>query len=148
MTTASVFRVFIITAVLSLVGNWLGFNINPIAALPGMIILLILVALGYWLSRVSPIKLPSIAYISALAIIASIPGVPGANLVAEYVGRVEFLSLTTPVLAYTGISIGKDLDAFRRQGPKIVVIALLTFLGTFVGSALIAQVVLKLTGAI
>lgn len=148
MKMANVMRIFVVTAILSLIGNFIGFDISPIAALPGMLILFVLVILGYWLSVVSPIKLPSIAYISALAIIASIPGVPGANLVNQYVGKVQFLALTTPILAYTGISIGKDLGSFKQQGPKIVLVTLLTFVGTYVGSAIIAEVVLRLTGVI
>ncbi|HBK85939.1 MAG TPA: DUF340 domain-containing protein [Firmicutes bacterium] len=145
---ANVMRIFVVTAILSLIGNFIGFDISPIAALPGMLILFVLVILGYWLSQVSPIKLPSIAYISALAIIASIPGVPGADFVNQYTGKVEFLALTTPILAYTGISIGKDLGTFKQQGLKIVLVTLLTFVGTYVGSAIIAEVVLRLTGVI
>lgn len=148
MSFAHVFRVFIITTVLTLVGNFVGFEINPVEALPGMLILLAIVCAGYLLSKTVPLKLPTIAYVSALAIVASIPGVPGAQYVIEHVGRVHFLALTTPVLAYAGISIAKDMGSFKQQGAKIVVVALLTFTGTFIGSAIIAQVVLMLMGAI
>lgn len=143
-----VFRIFLITVVLTLVGNYFGFDISPIDALPGMLILLAIVCAGYVLAKVVPLKLPTIAYISALAIIASIPGVPGAQYVTQYVGKVQFLALTTPVLSYAGISIAKDMSSFKQQGAKIVVVALLTFTGTFIGSALIAQVILKLLGTI
>lgn len=148
MKMSNVLRIFLVTAALSLIGNFVGFKISPLAALPGMIILLVIVILGYWLSLASPIKLPSIAYISALAIIVSIPGVPGAAAVSYYTKQVQFLALTTPILAYTGISIGKDLGAFKQQGLKIVVVTLLAFVGTYVGSAIIAHVVLRLTGVI
>ncbi len=148
MKFSDAFRIFVITAVIAVVGNFVGFKVNPIDAIPGMLILLVLVSIGYVLAKVSPIKLPSIAYISALAIIASIPGVPGAEYVNKYVGQVQFLALCTPILAYAGISIGKDMESFKKQGAKIVLTAFLTFIGTFIGSALIAQVILKLTGVI
>lgn len=148
MRIANATRVFLVTAVLALIGNNIGFDVNPLEALPGMVLLFIVVLLGYWLSQISPIRLPSIAYISALAIVASIPGFPGSAYFNANVANVQFLALTTPVLAYTGISIGKDLDTFRRQGLKIVIAALLTFLGTYIGSAVIAEVVLRLTGVI
>lgn len=141
-------RVWIITALITVVGNYLGYDINPIKAIPGMLILLVIVMLGYLASKYSPIKLPSIAYISALAIISSIPGVPGAEAVVKHVGSVQFLALCTPILAYAGISIGKDMEGFKKQGLKIIITALLTFIGTFVGSAIIAQIVLALTGVI
>lgn len=148
MKFSQAFRIFVISGILALIGNFIGFKINPIDALPGMVILLILVVAGYAVSRVSPIKLPSIAYISALAIIVSIPGVPGADLVVKYVNNVQFLALCTPILSYAGISIGKDMDSFKKQGAKIVVVTLLALTGTYVGSAIIAHLVLKLTGAI
>jgi putative effector of murein hydrolase LrgA (UPF0299 family) len=148
MKFSDVFRVFVITAVIGVVGNYIGFDVQPIQAIPGMIILLALVVAGYWLSKASPIKLPSIAYISALAIIVSIPGVPGAEYVIQYVGQVQFLALCTPILAYAGISIGKDMDGFKKQGVKIVLTAFLTFIGTFIGSAIVAQIILSLTGVI
>lgn len=148
MKFSDAFRIFVITGLIALVGNFIGFKVNPIDAIPGMFILLILVCIGYILAKVSPVKLPSIAYISALAIIASIPGVPGAEYVIKYVGKVQFLALCTPILAYAGISIGKDMESFKKQGVKIILTAFLTFIGTFVGSAIIAQVILKLTGVI
>lgn len=148
MKFSSALRIFIISGILALIGNFVGFKVNPVTALPGMLILLVIVIAGYGLSRVSPIKLPSIAYISALAIIASIPGVPGADLVTKYVGEVQFLALCTPILSYAGISIGKDMDSFKQQGFQIVMVTLLALAGTYIGSAVIAHVVLKLTGAI
>ena len=47
-----------------------------------------------------------------------------------------------------GESIGKDLNGFKKQGLAIIVVALCTFAGTYLGSAIIAQIVLKATGAI
>jgi hypothetical protein len=148
MKFKDVFRIFVVTALITLVGNFIGYKINPIQAIPGMLILLVIVTLGYLASKYIPIKLPSIAYISALAIIASIPGVPGAETVIKYVGDIQFLAICTPILAYAGISIGKDMSSFKQQGLKIIVVALLTFIGTYVGSAIIAEVVLRLTGVI
>lgn len=148
MKLSDAVRVFVISGVLGIIGNFVGFKVNPLAAIPGMLILLALVIIGYLLAQLLPVKLPSIAYVSALAIIASIPGVPGAELVIKYVGDIQFLALCTPILAYAGISIGKDLESFKEQGIKIVLAALLTFVGTFIGSAVIAQIVLKLTGVI
>lgn len=148
MKLIAAIRIFVISAFLGLVANFVGFKINPLDALPGMIILLVLVIIGYVLSLVIPVKLPSIAYISALAIITSIPGVPGAEYVVEKTTQVEFLALCTPILAYAGISVGKDIDSFKEQGIQIVVVALLAFAGTYIGSAIIAQIILKMTGVI
>lgn len=142
----------------ALIGNWLstrkaGAPVTPIEALPGMVMLLVITILGIAVSelvaKVAPkINLPAIAYISLVAIIVTIPGVPGAEYMYASMNKIGLLPLCTPILAYAGISLGKDFDTFKSQGIAIVCVALLTFVGTYVGSAIIAEVVLRITGAI
>ena len=141
----------------ALIGNWLstmkaGNPVTPIEALPGMVMLLVITIVGIAIcdaiSKVLPKNLPAIAYISLVAIIVTIPGVPGAEYMFASMNKIGLLPLCTPILAYAGISLGKDFDTFKSQGIAIVCVALLTFVGTYVGSAVIAEVVLKLTGAI
>ena len=38
--------------------------------------------------------------------------------------------------------------AFKKQGFAIVIVAIFTFAGTFLGSTIIAQIILKMTGVI
>ena len=54
----------------------------------------------------------------------------------------------TALGAFAGISLGKDLKDFAKMGWKLVIITLFVITGTFVFSALVADVILKLTGAI
>ena len=54
------------------------------------------------------------------------------------------MALTTPILAYAGLSIAKDIPAFKRLGWRIVVTSLLANTGTFIFAVLIAHF---LTGA-
>ena len=71
-----------------------------------------------------------------------------ADYAIEQIGKIGLLPLCTPILAYAGISIGKDVDTFKKQGFAIVVVAIFTFAGTFLGSTIIAQIILKMTGVI
>lgn len=141
----------------ALIGNWLstmkaGDPVTPLEALPGMFMLFAITVVGLVitqaLDKILPKNLPAIAYISLVAIIVTIPGFPGAEYMYESMNKIGLLPLCTPILAYAGISLGKDIDTFKTQGVAIVCVALLTFVGTYVGSAVIAEVVLKLTGAI
>lgn len=141
----------------ALIGNWLstmkaGDPVTPLEALPGMFMLFAITVVGLVitqaLDKVLPKNLPAIAYISLVAIIVTIPGFPGAEYMYDCMNKIGLLPLCTPILAYAGISLGKDIDTFKTQGVAIVCVALLTFVGTYVGSALIAEVVLRLTGAI
>jgi hypothetical protein len=153
MELAKQVRILLISSVITLIGNWIftyraGNPVNPLQAVLGVLILLGVVVIGLTLKNLVPVKLPAIAYISLTGIILSLPWTPGSAFFLEHTSKVQFLALCTPILAYAGISIGKDIGSFAKLGPKIIVIALLVFTGTFVGSAVIAEVLLRATGVI
>jgi putative effector of murein hydrolase LrgA (UPF0299 family) len=64
------------------------------------------------------------------------------------VGKVNFLALTTPILAYAGVGIGKDINTLKQTGWRIVVVSLVVMASTFISSAAISNVVLKMLGEI
>ena len=140
--------VLIITAFLSLVANALSSNIPFLDAVPGMLILIAISLAGIIAARVLPGGIPAVAYITTLGCILTYPGLPGSEIVNMYMKKVGFLALCTPILAYAGISIGKDMDAFTKTGWRIVVLACVIFIGTYLGSAVIAEVILKALGQI
>ncbi|MCD3244851.1 LysO family transporter [Clostridium botulinum C] len=140
--------ILVLMGVLSLVGNLIGSKHGIFEALPGMIILVIIAILGIILSKVMPGKIPSVAYIVTIGCIVTYPGFPVAESVTKYITKVDFLSLTTPILAYVGISIGKDLENFKKSGWRIIVVSCVVFIGTYLGSAVIAQLILKSLGQI
>jgi len=101
------------------------------------------------LEKVLPFDVPIILYIALITTILSFPFTGWfAETMKNEFAKIGLLPLCTPILAYAGISVGKDLDTFKKQGVAIVITALVTFIGTWIGSALIAQIVLKLTGQI
>lgn len=138
----------VIVAILILVGNFVGYKIDPITAFPGMLILFLIVVVGLWITKIMPGNLPAVVYVSLLGIILTMPWFPLGEKVAELTSQVNFLALTTPILGYAGISMGKDLDSFKKYGLKIVVVAMFVFMGTYLASAIIAHFVMKLTGQI
>lgn len=148
MSLTSNLLILIITGVLTLVGNFVGFKVSPIEAVPGILILILIAFIGILLSKIVPIKIPSVAYIVTLATILTIPGMPMAELISGYTAKVNFLALCTPILAYAGIYTGKNLDTLKKTGWKIFIVALFVMLGTYLGSAIIAQVILKMLGQI
>jgi len=148
MSLASNLLILFITGVLTLVGNFVGFKVNPLEAMPGVLILIIIAFIGILLSKIIPIKIPSVAYIVTLATILTIPGMPMAELISNYTAKVNFLALCTPILAYAGIYTGKNWDTLKKTGWKIFILALFVMLGTYLGSAIIAQVILKMIGQI
>lgn len=64
----------------------------------------------------------------------------------EAIQAVDFLSITTPILTFAGISVANRLADLRKTSWKIAMVAIFVFSGTYVGSALIAQLGLFLSG--
>lgn len=62
------------------------------------------------------------------------------------IGAVDFLSITTPILAFAGISVVDQLMDLRKTSWKVAIVAVFVFLGTYIGSALLAQFGLTVSG--
>lgn len=135
---------------ITLIGNWIGFGIKPLEALPGMAILVAIAILGWWISTIIPVKIesPTVVWISLLALLLTSPIFPGHEMLTKVTDKVNFMALTTPVLSYAGISLGKDINTFKKLGFRIVIISLLVYTGTFLFATGFAQIVLKLNGTI
>lgn len=137
----------VIAAALGLMANWIATGTAPVVALPGMVILYLLSVAGLLLARYVPFYLPSIAWTSLLAIIVTIPGVPGSAWVVSEVGTLNFLALATPALAYAGLALTRgEFEIARRSGWKIVIVAICVMFGTYIGSVIIADLVLRIGG--
>jgi len=139
--------VLLIVAAITLVGNWIGYGFSIPEALPGMAVLVGVCIFGVLANRYI-YKLPTVLYVITFGMIITMPGVPGHETVAAWVSKVNFLTLTTPILAYAGVGIGKDLPILKKTGWRIVVVSLFVMTGTYVASAGIAQIVLKSLGEI
>ena len=94
------------------------------------------------------VKLPSMMYVSLLGLLLACPVSPVKDIVIETTTPVAFLAPATALGAFAGISLGKDLKEFVKMGWKLVLITLFVITGTFIFSALVADVVLKITGVI
>ena len=123
-----------------LLSNWVGQGVDPISALPAMLILFACCVAGVLLKEIIPVNIPAIAWISIVAILISLPQFPMSEYVLVETDKLGVLQLITPVLAYAGFAISQmEVNLFKKSGFKIAVVALLTFTGTFLGSAIVAQ---------
>lgn len=140
--------ILLITAAISVVANWVGPGISPLQGIPGVLILAAISIAGIAISDIMPGRIPAVAYIVTLATIVTIPAFPLSGFISYHTGNVDFTTLCTPILAYAGIYTGENLDNLKKTGPKIIVLAIFVILGTYIGSALIAQIILKMIGQI
>ncbi|GAA4852183.1 hypothetical protein GCM10023310_33780 [Paenibacillus vulneris] len=58
---------------------------------------------------------------------------------------VDFLSITTPILTFAGISVADRLIDLRKTSWKVAIVAIFVFSGMYVGSAILAQIGLHLS---
>lgn len=124
---------------LVLIGNQIGYGIPMLDALPGIAIIIAVVLVGDLIYMVTKRKLPAVCWISFVAMALTFPAVPYAAEVAAITSKVNFLAMITPMLTFAGLSLAKDIPAFRRLGWRIVVVSLMANAGVFLAAAAIAQ---------
>lgn len=121
------------------VSNYLGHGVLPQHTLPGVAVMVAIVLVGLRLKRVLR-RLPLMLFLAVGATLVTIPGGwPLADAMAETVNHVQFMSITTTVLALAGFSVARKLPMFRRLGWRIVLVSLTATAGTFIGAAAIAE---------
>lgn len=142
------FLILIIFGSVALIGNSIGYDVLPLTAVPGMTILVLVTLVGMTLAHFIPGNFPSVGYIALVGIIISLPAFPGSEQVVAWTTHVNILAVATPILAYAGISIGRSWADFTKLGWRAIIVATCVFLGTFLGSAIIAEIVLRIQGIV
>lgn len=140
--------ILVIFSIMSAIGNYVGYQYPLQESIVGMFILCLISLVGLILEKIISINIPSILYISLLGLILALPISPVSGVIIYYTSRVELISLTTILLAYAGIAMGKDLNEFKKVGLRGILVTFFVILGTYLGSALIAQGVLMTSGMI
>ena len=136
----------VIFSIITVIGNYLGYKHPLTDSLVGMGILSLITLVGVWLERYLPFKISSILYISVIGIVLAFPGMPTSEFVLYYVSQIELLAIVTVFLAYVGIGMGKSWDEFKALGWRAIVITVLVIAATYYGAAIVAHIVLVLTG--
>lgn len=128
-----------VTGVIAVIGNSIGFHVPFAEGLPGMAIIFATSLVGYGIYRVGGSFLPMVCWVSVVGMVVTYPAMPYAAEISAMTGKINALAIITPILAYAGLSVAKDVPAFRRLGWPIIVTSLLANAGTFLGATLIAQ---------
>lgn len=128
--------------------NLIGFNVSFIESFPGILILAVITLCAVFISKIVPLNLPMILFCALLGLLVSIPISPISEHVIAATSKIEFKAPLTIVGALAGISIGASFHEFKKQGWRMLLIAFVVMTSTFLGSVIIAQVVLKFTNGI
>jgi putative effector of murein hydrolase LrgA (UPF0299 family) len=132
----------IVAALALMLGNWITYHVYPGNAVLGMAIVVAVAFLGELLKRAIPLPIPAVFWGTLVGMALTAPYWADANWTAASTGKVNFLALATPLLAYAGLSVAKDLATFKALGWRILVVSLVANAGTFILASLIAQLLL------
>lgn len=140
----------LMVSVVIILTNVIGYKMPVGDSIIGVLLLSAISLVGLTMSNFMSrfVKLPSMIYVSLLGLLLACPVSPVKDIIVETTTPVAFLAPATALGAFAGISLGKDLKEFAKMGWKLVLITLFVITGTFIFSALVADVVLKITGAI
>ena len=128
----------LMVSVIMVLTNILGYKMPVGDSIAGILVLCAIALFGLTVSKFMSqfIKLPSMMYVSLTGLLLACPISPVKDFVIGVTSQVAFMAPATA------------LGAFAKMGWKLVIITLFVITGTFVFSALVADVILKLTGAI
>jgi len=140
--------ILLIFSVMSAIGNWVGYQYPFEESLVGMLILCAITLIGMIIEKYVPYNIPAIIYISIIGLLLAVPWCPISGPIIYYTSKVDLVSLTTILLAYAGVAMGKDLGEFKKVGIRGIIVTFFVIIGTYLGSAIIAQGVLMYTGII
>ena len=140
----------LMVSVIIILTNVIGYKMPVKDSIIGVLLLSAIALFGLTVSKFMSqfIKLPSMMYVSLTGLLLACPVSPVKDIVIGTTTPVAFLAPATALGAFAGISLGKDLKDFTKMGWKLVLITLFVITGTFIFSALVADIVLKMTGAI
>ena len=132
-------RLLLMVSVVIILTNVIGYKMPVGDSIIGVLLLSAISLVGLTISNFMSrfVKLPSMMYVSLLGLLLACPVSPVKDIVVETTTPVAFLATATALGAFAGISLGKD---FAKMGWKLVLITLFVITGTFIFSALVADV--------
>lgn len=140
---------FFLCGLIIAAGNTVGYKAAFADSLAGVLIIAAIASVGFLIAKLPGFKkLPMIFWVSVVAIFVSTPLFPWASELLAATKNIRFLAVCTPILAYAGLAVGKDLEMFKKISWRIVPVALAVFAGTFLFATLIAQATLRWEGVI
>ncbi|MGL5315167.1 MAG: hypothetical protein ACRC92_18070 [Peptostreptococcaceae bacterium] len=143
------FVVMLIVGAMILTGQFISKGVSIFTALPGMLIMIFAAMAAMILKDMFPKSIfPAFGFATIIGLLLSIPGNPISDVFNEQVANINFMAITTPLLAFAGISVGNKIEELKQMSWKIVVISLVVFTTIFFACATIGHIVLKMQGVI
>lgn len=131
----------VVMGALALVTNVVNTRGIPPADVLGIALLCAITGASFWLRSRIP-GVPAVVWAISIGLLATASFVPFGSAVASTVDHLDFITVGVPALACVGLSLGRDVGMLKRLSWRVVIIALLTYTGTYVAAAALAELVL------
>jgi hypothetical protein len=127
-------------AMLALLANYVAFTNIPAKLYLGIALLVLIAFFGEFLFIITKRKIPVVCWVSMVAMFLTSPANPFAEDFKVIASSVNIITLITPILAFVGLSIAKDLPALKQLGWRLILVSLLATFGTFIGATFVAEI--------
>lgn len=120
----------------------------PTEMVHSFIAMSVIVFLSLVAKKYIPSSLPTFAYATIIGILICLPETPVRTDFLESVGKIQFLSVCVPLLAFAGLSVGGQMEELKKMSWKVIVIFLVVATSCFFGASVIAQIGFQMKGII
>ncbi|MCJ0277221.1 hypothetical protein J0W63_14490 [Clostridioides difficile] len=138
-----------VIGVIILIGQRISVGTSIVTALPGMVMLILAAMAAMIIKDLFPKSIfPAFGFATIIGLLLSMPYSPTTEVFLTNTNNINFMAITTPLLAFAGISVGNKIEALKEMSWKIVIISLIVFTTIFFACASIAHIVLSIQGKI
>ena len=138
-----------VIGVIILIGQRISVGTSIVTALPGMVMLILAAMAAMIIKDLFPKSIfPAFGFATIIGLLLSMPDSPTSEVFLTNTNNINFMAITTPLLAFAGISVGNKIEALKEMSWKIVIISLIVFTTIFFACASIAHIVLSIQGKI
>nr|WP_086938805.1 hypothetical protein [Thaumasiovibrio occultus] len=121
---------------------------SPVEMVHSFVAMSVIVFLSLVAKKFIPSSLPTFAYATIIGILICLPETQVRTYFLESVGKIQFLSVCVPLLAFAGLSVGGQMEELKKMSWKVIVIFLIVATSCFFGASLIAQLGFQMKGII
>ncbi|EQF27230.1 putative membrane protein [Clostridioides difficile CD160] len=138
-----------VIGVIILIGQRISVGTSIVTALPGMVMLILAAMAAMIVKDLFPKSIfPAFGFATIIGLLLSMPYSPTSEVFLTNTNNINFMAVTTPLLAFAGISVGNKIESLKEMSWKIVIISLIVFTTIFFACASIAHIVLSIQGKI
>ncbi|CZR95757.1 MULTISPECIES: hypothetical protein [unclassified Clostridioides] len=138
-----------VIGVIILIGQRISVGTSIVTALPGMVMLILAAMAAMIVKDLFPKSIfPAFGFATIIGLLLSMPYSPTSEVFLTNTNNINFMAITTPLLAFAGISVGNKIESLKEMSWKIVIISLIVFTTIFFACASIAHIVLSIQGKI